>query len=291
MKEILVSYGIDLDAVAGWLGSYGGENSPRDISRGMFAGQVGVPRLLELLRRHDVRATWFVPGHSIETFPEQVRAIADAGHEIGLHGYSHENPMSMSRQQEADVLDRSIELVTALSGRHPRGYVAPWWEMSENSAALLIERGIRYDHSLMEHDCRPYYLRAGDRWTRIDYGQPAAAWMKPLVRGVQTGLIEIPANWHLDDMTPLMFIPAMANSQGYASARQVEEIWRDHFDWIYREHDYAVFPMTIHPDVSGRPHALLMHERLIAHMKAHDGVRFVTMEEIAEDFARRFPRA
>ena len=95
-KEILCSYGVDFDAVAGWLGSYGGENSPLDISRGLFAGEVGVPRLLDLFRDLGIRTTWFVPGHSVETFPEQSAAIIEAGHEVGLHGYSHENPIAMS---------------------------------------------------------------------------------------------------------------------------------------------------------------------------------------------------
>src|SRR3954468_19212716 len=91
-KEILCAYGVDVDAVAGWLGSYAGEDSPDDISRGLFAGEVGSPRLLKLFERHDMRTTWFIPGHSVETFPEQMKMVADAGHEIGVHGYSHENP-------------------------------------------------------------------------------------------------------------------------------------------------------------------------------------------------------
>ena len=90
-KEILCAFGIDVDAVAGWLGSYGGENSPCDISRGLFAGEVGVPRLVKLFDRLGIRTSWFIPGHSIETFPEQCKLVVDAGHEIGMHGYSHEN--------------------------------------------------------------------------------------------------------------------------------------------------------------------------------------------------------
>lgn len=79
-KDIKVAYGIDVDAVAGWLGSYGGEDSPDDISRGLFAGEVGAPRLLKLFERYNLKTSWFVPGHSIETFPEQIRMVADAGH-------------------------------------------------------------------------------------------------------------------------------------------------------------------------------------------------------------------
>ena len=290
-KEILCAYGVDFDAVAGWLGSYGGENSPLDISRGMFAGEVGVPRLLDLFRDFGIRVTWFVPGHSVETFPKQSAAIVEAGHEVGLHGYSHENPIAMSPEQEEDVLDRCIELLEGLTGERPAGYVAPWWEFSAVTADLLLARGIEYDHSLMHDDFHPYYVRTGDTWTKIDYSKPAGHWMKPLVRGRETDLVEIPASWHLDDMVPLMFMKTVPNSQGFESPRVVEETWRDAFDWVYRKHDYAIFPMTIHPDVSGRPQVLAMHERLFEHMSSKPGVRFVTMHEIADDFRRRQPRA
>jgi peptidoglycan/xylan/chitin deacetylase (PgdA/CDA1 family) len=289
-KEILCAFGVDVDAVAGWLGSYGGENSPDDISRGVFAGEVGAPRLLELFRRNELTTTWFIPGHSAETFPDQMRAVAEAGHEIGIHGYSHENPIEMSREQEADVLDRSIELIEQLAGRRPTGYVAPWWEFSRVTNELLLERGITYDHSLMHRDFEPYYVRVGDSWTPVDYTRSAEEWMKPLVRGEETDLIEIPANWYLDDLPPMMFIKSSPNSHGFVNPRQLEEMWRDQFDWVYRELDYGVFTMTIHPDVSGRPQVLLMLERLIAHVNAHPEARWATFDEIAADFARRSPR-
>lgn len=289
-KEILCGFGIDVDAVAGWLGSYGGEDSPDDISRGLFAGEVGSPRLLKLFDRMGIKTTWFIPGHSIETFPEQMKAVADAGHEIGIHGYSHENPIAMTREQERAVLDKSIDLVGKLAGRAPTGYVAPWWEFSPVTNELLIERGIKYDHSLMHNDFHPYYVRVGDEWTRIDYSAQPESWMKPLKRGQETGLIEIPANWYLDDLPPMMFIKKAPNSHGFVNPRDIEQMWRDQFDWVYREMDYAVFPITIHPDVSGRPQVLLMLERLFDYIKGHEGVRFCTMDEMADDFARRFPR-
>ena len=114
--------------------------------------------------------------------------------------------------------------------------------------------------------------------------------MKPLTRGSETDLIEIPANWYLDDLPPMMFVKAAPNSHGFVNPRDLEEMWRDQFDWVYRENDYAVFTLTIHPGVSGRPQVLLMLERLIAHMKAKAGVRFVTFDQIANDFAQRSPR-
>src|SRR6218665_3409660 len=136
-KEILCGFGVDVDAVAGWLGSYGGEDSPDDISRGPFAGEGGAPRLLRLFERLGIRTTWFMPGHWIEAFPSQMRAVAEAGHEIGIHGYSHENPIAMTAVQEEAVLDKCIDLVQALSGKRPTGYVAPWWEFSAVSNELL----------------------------------------------------------------------------------------------------------------------------------------------------------
>jgi len=289
-KEILCAFGVDVDAVAGWLGSYGGEDSPDDISRGMFAGEVGTPRLVNLFKRLGIKTTWFIPGHSIETFPQQTAMVVEAGHEIGIHGYTHENPISMTREQEEAVLDKCIDLVTKVSGRRPTGYVAPWWEFSTVTNELLLKRGIKYDHSLMHKDFEPYYVRVGDSWTLIDYSKKPQEWMKPLVRGVETDLIEIPGSWYLDDLPPMMFIKKAPNSHGFVNPRHLEEIWRDQFDWVYREMDYAVFTMTIHPDVSGRPQVLLMLERLFSHIIRHPGVRFTNFDDIANDFARRSPR-
>ena len=288
-KDIRCAIGVHVDAVAGWLGSYGGEDSPSDIQRGVFAGEVGMPRLLALFRRLGLRTTWFVPGHSIETFPEQVAQVVAAGHELGAHGYSHENPISMTRDQEEEVLARCVDLIEKVSGARPRGYVAPWWEMSEATVELLLRYGFRYDNSQGYHDFLPFYARVGDRWTKIDYRLPASSWMHPLERGRAVDLVEIAANWYLDDLPPMMFIKQSANSHGFVNPRDLEQIWRDEFDWVYREMDYAVFPLTIHPDVSGRPQVLLMLERLIAYISSHDGVSWVTMEEVASDFRQRQP--
>lgn len=289
MRRIEVSFGVDVDAVAGWLGSYGGQDSPSDIQRGVFAAEVGVPRLLELFRRAEIAATWFIPGHSIETFPDEAAAVHEAGHEIGAHGYSHENPIAMSRTQEEEVLLRSVEAIENVTGHRPRGYNAPWWEMSPNTAELLLQHGFLYDHSQSNNDFTIDYARVGDNWTKIDYNEPASSWMKPMTRGHRVDLVEICANWYLDDLPPMMFIKASPNSHGFVSPRDVESIWRDEFEWVYRELENPVFPITIHPDVSGRPQVLLMLERFIDFVNQHDGVVWRTMESIAADFRSRSP--
>lgn len=193
----------------------------------------------------------------------------------------------MTLEQQRDVLDKTYRQLTEFCGKPPRGIVAPWWETSKEQAELLLSYGIEYDHSMSHHDCQMYWLRTGDSWTKIDYSKKAEEWMKPLVRGKETGLVEIPANWYLDDLPPMMFIKKSPNSHGWVNPRDVEDLWRDHFDYFYREYDEFIFPMTIHPDVSGRPHVLLMHERLIEYINKHEGVEWVTFEQMVDDFKSR----
>ncbi|KAG2042778.1 carbohydrate esterase family 4 protein [Suillus americanus] len=284
-RKILVGFGVDVDAVAGWLGSYGGEDSPLDISRGMYAGEVGVPRLLKLFDKYKIKTTWFIPGHSLETFPKQMEAVRDAGHEIGLHGYSHENPVTMTLEQQSDILDYTFKLLTDFNhGVPPKGSVAPWWETSKEGTALLLEKGIEYDHSNMCHDSQMYYLRDEDTWTKIDYQAKAHTWMKPLQKGKETGLVEIPGNWYLDDLPPMMFIKSSSNSHGWVSTQAVEQLWKDTFTYLYREEKDFVFPISIHPDVSGRPHVLLMLERFIEWINTHDDIQWLTFYEMTQDF-------
>ena len=288
-KKIYCAFGTDIDSVAGWIGSYGGGDSPSDIQRGIFATEVGIPRLLRLFKKYDLRTSFFIPGHSLETFPDEMRMIVDGGHEVGAHGYLHENPIAMTPQQEEDVLVKSIELIEGLTGRAPRGYVAPWWEMSNSTAALLQKYNFSYDHSQGYRDFQPFYARVGDEWNTIDYTKQAKEWMHPLKHVKEIDLVDIAANWYVDDLPPMMFMKKAPNSHGFVNPRHIEEMWRDQFDWVYREMDYGVFAFTIHPDVAGRPQVLLMLERLIDHINGHDGVEWATFEEIADDFRARYP--
>lgn len=182
----------------------------------MYVGEVGVPQLLKLFKKYSITTTWFIPGHSLETFPKQMAVVRDAGHEIGLHGYSHENPSAMTLEQQKDILDHTYKLLTDFnSGKPPKGSVAPWWETSKEGTVLLLEKGIEYDHSNMAHDSQAYYLCDEDTWSKIDYRATAHTWMKPLQKGKETGLVEIPANWYLDDLPPMMFIKMSPNSHGW----------------------------------------------------------------------------
>jgi peptidoglycan/xylan/chitin deacetylase (PgdA/CDA1 family) len=288
-KEIICGIGIDVDSVAGQIGSYAGGDSPSDISRGVFASEVGTPRMVRLLDRMGIRASWFIPGHTIETFPKQMKMVADAGHEIGMHGYTHENPIAMTPEQEIAILDKTFTLVEKLYGKPPVGYVAPWWEMSQATPQLLMERGIKYDHSQMHDDFTPYWMRIGEKWTVIDYSKHPKHWMKPMDLGTTFPIVQIPGSWYLDDLPPMMFMKKVPNSGGWTNPRDVEQWWCDQFDWVYREMDYAVFTLTVHPDISGRPQVLLMLERVINYISRHPGVKWCVFDDIAADFAKRSP--
>src|SRR5690625_3023516 len=168
-KKIYIAVGVDVVAVVGWLGSDCGQVSPNDISRGMFAGEVGVPRLLQLAQRRNIPFTWFWPGHSIETFPEQFDQVVAAGHEIGHHGYAHENPLEMSPEQETEVFEYVYDLIERRAGTARVGYVAPWCDMSHYTNDLWANAGMLYDASFMLRDFTPDYVRVVDTVTNIDY--------------------------------------------------------------------------------------------------------------------------
>ncbi|BGP19028.1 hypothetical protein JCM10213v2_007108 [Rhodosporidiobolus nylandii] len=282
-KRALVSIGVDVDAVCGWISTYGKGDSPNDITRGMFAGE----------------ASWFVPIHSLQTFPKEMAAVRDAGHELGLHGWCHECQTKLSLEQQVDVLDASIKALTEFTGKPPVGSTSCWWETSKESVNLLLERGIQYDHSSQAHDCEPFYSRDEDKWTTVDLSKKAETWMKPLVRGKTVDLVQIPANWYLDDLPPHLYIKDYPNSHGYVDVDSTLKLWKTTFDYFYREEE-LVFPSLVFswspeltaprfPDVSGRPHVLMMLERFIEYVKGVEGVEFVTMEQINKDFRERQP--
>ncbi|XVH32324.1 polysaccharide deacetylase family protein [Haloferacaceae archaeon DSL9] len=285
MRNIDIAIGIDVDCVAGWLGSYGGEDSLADLSRGLSAGNEGIPRLLQLFEDEGVEATWYVPGHSLETFRDEVEAVADAGHEIGVHGYSHENPTDLTREQEDAILERSIELVEDLTGSKPAGHRASWWEFSENTADLVEKHGFDYDSSLMESEFEPRYMRKGDEWEKIDYDKDPDTWMTPYEYGEETDIVEIPISWYRDDIPPMLFIKQPNYNTGYASPRMVvDELYRAQFDYLYQRRGAGVYTLTIHPDICGLPHMIQPLAELIRYMKGHSGVEFKTLETIAEQY-------
>lgn len=270
----------DFDAISLWVGPYAA-TSPSAISRGEF-GAVGVRRILRLLDRFGIPGTFFVPGHTVETYPDHARAIIAAGHEVGHHGYLHENPLALgTRERERAVLERGLEVIDRVLGVRPVGYRSPAWDNSPFTLELLLELGFRYESSLMGDDFTPYWCRVGD------VAEPDG----PYRFGRPVGLVELPVSWLLDDFPHFEYVSLPAHGlrlPGLSAASKVEEIWRDEFDFMRRDVPGGVMTITMHPQVIGRGHRLLMLERLVEHMFA-GGARFSTMADAADRFRREHP--
>jgi len=277
-KHVEVCLTFDFDAMSVWLGSFG-MSSPSALSRGEF-GRVGAERLLAMLRQWGIRSTWFTPGHTVDTYPELVRRIAAEGHEIGHHGYCHENPAALSLDDERRILDKGIESIRGITGKAPAGYRSPAWDLSPHSLGLLLERGFLYDSSLMGNDFTPYYCRIGDQAPKDG----------PYIFGDEVNLVEMPVTWGLDDFPPFEWVWMSSGiNPGLSSPSQVYEIWSGDFDYLYDRLGEGVFCLTMHPQVIGRGHRLLMLERLVEHMRERDGVHFKTMVEVAEQWRKNHP--
>ena len=264
----------DFDAVSGYI-AYGAR-SPTPISRGEF-GLVGAERVMALLARHRIPATWFIPGHTIESFPEMSARIAGTGHEIGHHGWTHMSPLTMSRDEEEAELQRGTDAIVELCGKKPRGYRSPAWDLSENTVDLLVSRGFLYESSMMGHDHAPYFARTGD----------AIALQEPMVRGPETSLVEMPISWSLDDYPHFEYVRHRQYSMpGLMPAGDVLQNWVDDFDYMTRITDWGVLTYTCHPFVIGRGHRMMMLERLIEELKKRGAV-FLTMEDAVNAWLER----
>lgn len=279
MARATVCLTFDFDAISLWIGPMGA-TSPSMISRGEF-GTVGVERILRLLARHGIAATFFVTGHTADTYPESVRAIVAAGHEIGHHGYLHENPVSLaSKEEERAILERGSAALSRITGQRPLGYRSPAWDNSPHTVDLLTEYGFRYESSLMGQDFTPYWCRTGDVIHRDG----------PYEFGPTVDLVEMPVSWILDDFPHFEYV-RVANrvSPGLSAPSKVEEIWRGEFDYCYRDVPGGIYTLTMHPQVIGRGHRMLLLERLIDYFKAHDDVHFTTLLTAAEEFRASQP--
>ena len=159
-KRHIVCLTFDFDAISGFIAR--GQTSPSWISRGEFGPRAGAPRLLALLKKYGIRSTWFIPGHTIETYPKACEAVLAAGHEIAHHGWTHRPPASLTREEEEGELVRGNAAIRKLTGRVARGYRSPAWDLSPHSIGLLLKHGFLYDSSLMGDDYTPYYARQGD---------------------------------------------------------------------------------------------------------------------------------
>ena len=277
MKRHLVCLTFDFDAMSGFIAR--GMTSATPVSRGEFGADVATPRILELLKKYRIHSSWYIPGHTLETYPDRCRQVYDAGHEIGHHGWSHVPPALLNRQEEEEGLVRANEQIKNLTGRYARGYRSPAWDLSPHSVELLLNHGFIYDSSMMGNDFTPYRVRQGDLIT-LD---------KPAIFGKTTRLIEMPVSWTLDDHPHFEFIRTKEwILQGLMNANLVLDDWINDFNYMKKKLDWGVIIYTFHPYVIGRGGRMLILEKLIRKLK-DNGVVFTTVEAVAAEYEKRQP--
>jgi peptidoglycan-N-acetylglucosamine deacetylase len=229
--------------------------SPGRLSQGQYGNRQGVPRIAEILRRHGVRASFYVPAVSALLYPDEQRRLADAGHEIGIHGWIHERNSELPLAAERDLMLRSRDALEKTSGQRPIGMRTPSWDFSPHTLALAKEMGLEYDSSLMaDVDC--YEL---------------------LMDGEPTGVVELPVEWIRDDAV-YFNMNRFASLRPYTPPEGVYDIFRRELDAAYAEG--GIFQLTMHPHVSGYRSRVWILDELICHARAKGNVWFATHADV-----------
>jgi len=233
-----------------------GGNSPAGLAMGQYGARAAVPRVLRLLERYAVPATFFVPAVIAQLYPEEQRRVVGAGHEIGIHGWIHERNSNLAPEVERNLTLRSADVLTEICGKRPVGMRTPSWDFSQHTLAIIREMGLLYDSSLMADD-DPYEL--------LEDGRP-------------TGVVELPPEWIRDDF-PYFNFDRFSGLRPHTPPEAVLGIWRAEFDGALAEG--GLFLLTMHPQVIGHRSRVAMLEELIRYMRSHAGVWFATHAEVA----------
>jgi len=247
---VLLSFDVDNETIALRFG----EPNAGTLSQGQYGSRQGLRRVVELLDRNRIPASFFIPSVSLQIAPDMATLIKKSGrHEFGVHGWIHELNTTLPDSAERALLTKAVDELTRLTGTKPTGYRAPSWNFSPNTLTILRDLGFRYESSLMADDS-PYEL--------LQNGQP-------------TGMVELPVEWILDD-APLF------NPQGdrYSPPRDVAQVWIDEFDKAHEER--TMFVLTMHPHIVGHRSRIVALEQLIAHIRRKGNVWWATHGEVAE---------
>ncbi len=251
--DCAVALTFDFDAEEVWLADDPGNASrPGALSQGRYGAKVAVPLILDMLADHLVPATFFIPGRVAESYPERVREIVAAGHEVGHHGYTHVSPTALGPAAEEEELLRGTEALERLAPA-VRGYRSPSWEFSDRTLGLLERHGFAYSSNFMD-DIRPYTHEG-------------------------SSIVELPVHWILDDAAHFWFAEDSWTKQ-MATIARVEELWTAEFEGIRKLGGCCVF--TMHPQFIGRPGRLPLLERLIALVRRTPRVWLARAGEIAD---------
>lgn len=264
-KKIAVNFSFDFDSSSVWMESFH-KDSEVYTSRGEYGAVVGVPRILNLLDKFGFKATFFIPGHTADTYPEVCKEIIARGHEVGHHGYVHEDPTDLSYEEEEAIMVKGLEALKRL-GVEPVGYRSPGFDFSPNTIAILEKYGFKYDSSLMGNDFYPYCpahcIVHYDRGN--EFSEPAK-------------FVEIPCSWYMDDFPHSEFIMTRT---GMKPQSQIAEIWTTTFDYGVKHIKNGLLAVCMHPQVIGRPHNITMLEAFMEHV-VENGAWVAPFKEICE---------
>jgi len=253
MPHSTVCLSFDFDALPVWF-SYE-QTSLNMLQRGEYGARVGVPRILELLKRHHIHATFFVPGHTLESFPEEVAHIVTAGHELAHHSYNHVAPNELSPAAERADFERALAAFHRI-GITPVGYRGPG-EHSPHTLPLLEEYGFWYDSSFKGSDYVPYHPRVGDVVDRET----------PLQRGRTSPVWELPTSYEFDDWVYFQYNFSPYRN-GTSNPLDVLSIWQQEVDWMDANIDHGVLTVLMHPQIIGRGSRIAMLEQFITYLHA-----------------------
>ncbi|MGK7863366.1 polysaccharide deacetylase family protein [Falsiroseomonas sp. E2-1-a4] len=233
------------------------DESPMRISQGQYGNRQGVPRIRALLARHGIPATFFYPAVSALLHPEEVRAVAQEGHEIGVHSWIHEANTKLPPGVERELTLRAAETLEKVSGQRPVGIRTASWDFSVDTLSIIKEMGLLYDSSLMADD---------DAYELLDQGEP-------------TGIVELPPEWIRDDAVYFNML-RFSGLRPYTPPSAVEEIFAAEFDGAYEEG--GMFLLTMHPHVIGHRSRIALLDRLVTRIKKFEGVWFATHAQVAQ---------
>jgi peptidoglycan-N-acetylglucosamine deacetylase len=244
---------------------------PVKMSHAEFGVRVGAPRILSLLADRGIVSTWFVPGHTLETFPDSTAAIIDGGHEVACHGWFHEDAAALAQDDERAMIDRYTAAVVRVTGAQPKGWRAPYWSLGDSSLELVEGAGFAYDSSLLADDYGLYWVRVGDRHSVADGSQ----------FGREGALVEVPISWALDDW-PHFEPSASGDRDGLSAPSKVLEIWTEELRYAWAHAPGGLLTITMHPECIGRGHRMAMLERFIDAAAGLDGVVFDRLDRYVE---------
>ncbi|MGB8952086.1 MAG: polysaccharide deacetylase [Candidatus Aminicenantales bacterium] len=253
--RVAVALSFDFDAETNALRDK--DFSPGVLSQGEYAARTAIPRILALLDKYQIPASFFVPAITAKLHPEEIQAIVARGrHEIGIHGWIHERNSLLAEAEERELMQKSFAVLKEATGKAPSGIRTPSWDFSPFTLKIIRELGLLYDSSLMADD-RPYEI--------LEEGKP-------------TGVVELPVEWLLDDY-PYFGFDRYTSVRPHITPTEVFSIWASEFDKAFEEG--TVFVLTMHPKYIGHRSRMVMLEKLIQYILGKRNVWFATHEDIA----------